>query len=69
MNLRIQFAALLIASSWATAQTLEGVTGVDTVSNFNQQFLARRHLDTASTQPQTRLLQPNIVVFAGDREA
>ncbi|HSP70392.1 MAG TPA: hypothetical protein VLN48_21855, partial [Bryobacteraceae bacterium] len=67
MNLRIQFAALLIASSWATAQTLEGVTGVDTVSNFNQQFLARRHLDAAGAQPPTGLLQPNIVVFAGDR--
>lgn len=67
MNLRILLAALLITSSWAMAQTLEGVTGVDTQSNFNQQFLARRHLDAKNTQPQSGILQPNVVVFPGDR--
>jgi len=71
VTLRIPLAVLLITSSWAMAQTLEGVTGVDTQSNFNQQFLARRHLDVKNsptvTQPQAGVLQPNIVVFPGDR--
>jgi hypothetical protein len=65
VNLRIPVAALLITSSWAVAQTLEGVTGVDAQSNLNQQFLARRHLDSG-TQTQ-RSLEPRVVVFAGDR--
>ena len=66
MNFRIPLMILVISSSWAMAQTLEGVTGVDTQSNFNQQFLARRHLDASS--PQTKSgLDPRVVVFAGDR--
>jgi len=65
VTLRIPLVVLLISSSWAVAQTLEGVTGVDTQSNFNQQFLARRHLD-ASTQTKSGL-DPRVVVFAGDR--
>ena len=66
MNLRILLSALLITSSGALAQTLEGVTGVDTQSNFNQQFLARRNLDASSTQTKSAL-EPRVVVFAGDR--
>jgi len=66
VNLRILLSALLITSSGAVAQTLEGVTGVDTQSNFNQQFLARRHLDASSTQTKSAL-EPRVVVFAGDR--
>jgi len=66
VNLRILLSALLITSSGALAQTLEGVTGVDTQSNFNQQFLARRNLDASSTQTKSAL-EPRVVVFAGDR--
>ena len=66
MTLRIPLAALLITSSWAMAQTLEGITGVDTQSNFNQQFLARRHLDVSSAQTKSGV-EPRVVVFAGDR--
>ena len=66
MNLRIPAAALLVTSSWVMAQTLEGVTGIDTQSNLNQQFLARRHLDSRSTQTKSAL-EPRVVVFAGDR--
>jgi len=59
-------AVLLISSSWAIAQTLEGVTGVDAPSTFNRQVLAQRHLEAKNTQPLNGL-QPNVVVFAGDR--
>lgn len=71
MNFRAPVVALVISSSWAIAQTLEGVSGIDTTSTFNQQFLARRNLDARDTKPSTQLqtgiVQPNVVVFVGDR--
>lgn len=68
MNSRIALAAFFISSSWSGAQTLEGVSGTpDNVSNLNQQFVARRHLDAQNGRAATAGIEPKVVVFAGDR--
>jgi hypothetical protein len=47
-------------------QTLVGVTGIDTVSTYNKEFLAQRHAD-AKIARSANLPEPQVVVFAGDR--
>jgi hypothetical protein len=66
MNRRVMLGVFLGLSSLSIAQTLVGVTGIDTVSTFNKEFLAQRHAE-AKTAQSTSLVDPKVVVFAGDR--
>jgi hypothetical protein len=65
MNFRRIFGGFLILSSMSVGQTLVGVTGIDTVSTFNKDFLAQRHADAKIAR--STIIQPQVVVFAGDR--
>jgi len=66
MHFRSMFGVFLVWSSLSMAQTLVGVTGIDTVSTFNKEFLAQRHANAKIAQSAS-LVQPKVVVFAGDR--
>jgi hypothetical protein len=66
MDFRGMFGLFLVSSSLSIAQTLVGVTGMDTVSTLNKEFLAQRHADEKITGG-TNLIRPQVVVFAGDR--
>ena len=72
VNLRIKLSAWILCSPiwWSSAsigQSLVGVGGVDTDSNFNQQFLKQQHAGAKTVQPQGGTIQPKVVVFPGDR--
>jgi hypothetical protein len=56
-----------LLSSASIAQSIEGVGGADTDSNFNQQFLNQRQAGARTLQPQGGRIEPKVVVFPGDR--
>ncbi len=66
MRFRRMFGVFLVLSSLSIAQTLVGVTGIDTVSTFNKEFLEQRHANVKNT-PSANVPQPQVVVFGGDR--
>ena len=66
MHPRVIFGVFLALSALSNGQTLVGVTGIDTVSTFNKELLARRHADAKIAQS-AHLVEPKVVVFAGDR--
>jgi hypothetical protein len=58
--------AAILLSTVSIAQTVTGVTGTDTKSKFNQEFLAERHA-AAGKATALQSIEPKVVVFAGDR--
>jgi len=66
MHLRVIISIFLALSTLSTAQTLVGVTGINTDSTFNKELLAQRHADAKIAQS-AHLVEPKVVVFAGDR--
>ena len=65
MHFRGVFSVSLALSSLSIAQTLVGITGVDTNSTFNKELLAERH--AARNAISVNSIDPKVVVFAGDR--
>jgi hypothetical protein len=65
MNFRHVFGVFLALSSLSMGQTLVGITGIDTGSTFNKELLAERHAARAALS--ANVIQPKVVVFAGDR--
>jgi hypothetical protein len=65
MHFRSVFSVSLALSSLSIAQTLVGITGIDTKSTFNRELLAERH--AARNGISANSIEPKVVVFAGDR--
>src|SRR5690348_3514984 len=65
MHFRHVFGVFLVLSSLSMGQTLVGITGIDTGSTFNKELLAERHAARAALS--ANVIQPKVVVFAGDR--